>query len=332
MTLMSRIYDKAPKRATVGAVPEDQKWIFEATLKSRQVEELINLHWHRRLAFLVVRGLRHFPSISPNHVTLLAGFFGFLSAYSVWEAAPLIQEGVSGTGLMFLSAFLLLASVVLDCSDGMLARLSGKSSPIGTLMDGFTDTFVVICLLSSLYHLFASAMASAWTLPIMLFVAISLVVHTGLYDHYKGLYISYIDPNVDSVAELKSALVQEDAGFVQKAFGALYSNVYGLIFALAGGHEEAESEKSVSPELVSEALAPAMRKVSYVGLGTHMAVLYFTLILSAFSPTFALYFLVFTVGVVLNIWTILALKDWKRRELQLSDYHYLDHRVQLPAE
>ena len=54
-------------------------WTFEATLKSRDVEELVNLHWHRPLAFLVVRALRPWPAISPNHITLMSGTMGVLA-------------------------------------------------------------------------------------------------------------------------------------------------------------------------------------------------------------------------------------------------------------
>src|SRR5687767_10616973 len=94
---------------------------FQAVLKSREVEDPVNLWVHRPLAYAFVSAVYR-TSITPNQVTFMAMAVGVLAA-SCWvygSPAALVAGGV----LLWLSA-------ILDGADGILARAKRMSSPAG---------------------------------------------------------------------------------------------------------------------------------------------------------------------------------------------------------
>lgn len=93
-----------------------------------------------RLAVPLTRFL-HRLGLGPTHVTLLSFLFS-LSGLAV----AVVGVGVGrlvGAGLLFVG-------LVLDHSDGQLARLSGKSTPWGAFLDTALDFFVLIGMVAAL--------------------------------------------------------------------------------------------------------------------------------------------------------------------------------------
>ena len=86
--------------------------------------------WTHKIARVCILPLVDTP-ITPNHITTLRLITGFAacSAFAIGTQ----QWNIWGGVLWILSAFL-------DRADGELARLSGKSSPLGHKFDYFCDT------------------------------------------------------------------------------------------------------------------------------------------------------------------------------------------------
>ncbi len=160
-------------------MPERRLPPFSSLLKSREVEDPVNLYVHRPLAYGFVR-LVHRTAITPNQVTLLAMLVGLVAgAMWVWGTpAAMVAGGV-----------LLWASAILDGADGILARAKNMQSEFGRALDGSADMIVAIAtVFPGFYHLWAKEQDP---LELLLMVpAIGLtVLHIYLYDYYKESYL-----------------------------------------------------------------------------------------------------------------------------------------------
>lgn len=73
--------------------------------------------------------------VSPNLITIIATFVGILAGVIIFYGR--ILEGV----------IVILISQILDCTDGDLARLSGRVTPLGGYLDRIFDRFVDAAIL-----------------------------------------------------------------------------------------------------------------------------------------------------------------------------------------
>jgi phosphatidylglycerophosphate synthase len=120
----------------------------------------------RRLSPAVTRLLLPTP-VTPNAVTVAGTAIGV--------AGGLLVGSAGATGIV-VGVLCLLASGVLDCSDGELARLRGESSRLGHVLDVAGDTLVAVALLAGIVlHLAGSGQFPGW--PALL--ALSLGVAGG---------------------------------------------------------------------------------------------------------------------------------------------------------
>jgi hypothetical protein len=115
---------------------------YRSMLKAPELEELFDLVVFRPVAFVIVKILQPTP-ITPNHVTLFSFLPGLASAWFFWKGTP--ESLLIGSVLLFFTN-------VLDCVDGMLARIRGTGSIVGYVLDGFVDYVVQISLVIAVLH------------------------------------------------------------------------------------------------------------------------------------------------------------------------------------
>ena len=102
---------------------------YKSSLKNPFAEELIDLALYRPLAFIFVKVTEPLP-LTPNFVSLLAMVAGIGAGIAF----------ASGTVAAFaLGAFMFGLSNILDCSDGMIARLKKNGTKTGRIVDGMVD-------------------------------------------------------------------------------------------------------------------------------------------------------------------------------------------------
>jgi phosphatidylglycerophosphate synthase len=99
-----------------------------------------NLYVCRPLAAVVVWALERTP-VTPDQVTLLSLLVAFAAI-----ALLLAWPGYLG---LVVAVVVLEAAYVLDCADGMLARLRGVASPAGHLLDFLMDEVKAFALLGA---------------------------------------------------------------------------------------------------------------------------------------------------------------------------------------
>jgi phosphatidylglycerophosphate synthase len=176
---------------TSGASPAHRLPPFETVLKSRAVEDPVNLWVHRPLAYAFV-ALVFRTSITPNQITLLALLVGCVASACWFIGTP---------EMMFWGGVLLWTSAILDGADGILARAKQMFSDLGRALDGAADMIVAaVSLAAAFTHLWVKHhdVAHLWFAPIAIATS---VVHVELYDYYKESFMKMTNPAWDGRPE-----------------------------------------------------------------------------------------------------------------------------------
>lgn len=154
---------------------------MEEVLKSRDVEDPVNLWVHRPLAYLFCR-LVYRTRVSPNQLTLLSILLG-VAASLCWV--------VGSSSAMIWGGALLWASAIMDGADGILARARNSQSAFGRALDGAADWIVGLSSVAAcVYHL---SRQGHYTLLIALALPTTLltVVQFNLFDFYKEVFVHF---------------------------------------------------------------------------------------------------------------------------------------------
>ncbi len=146
-------------------------------LKSKDVEDPVNLYVHRTLAYLFVLLTFRTP-LTPNGITFLSLGVGIGAGLVWWLDGPLV-----------LGAVMLWTSAILDGADGMMARAKSMFSASGRALDGSADLIVAAITVSGAVYR-VRGMFSATDLAMLAAIgAVTAVLHFNLYDYYKDLYL-----------------------------------------------------------------------------------------------------------------------------------------------
>ncbi len=107
---------------------------YKATLKSAETEDWLDLHVIRPLCYYCAVIFAKLD-IHPNTVTIASMFVGAGSAI-FFGCASYYYCGTMGLLLNIIAIVLLMIADILDCTDGQLARMTGKKSRLGRILDG----------------------------------------------------------------------------------------------------------------------------------------------------------------------------------------------------
>lgn len=254
--------------------------------KPTDVEEPIDFYWHRPLAGLLVQTIESWP-VSPNQVTIASGVASSLAGVFIGLG------GWHGRWLATVGGFLLLASIVLDCADGQLARLRGVASPVGRILDGLVDILAPLCVLHGLgFFLVQQGYTYAAVWPVGWLAGGSLLWHAGFYDVQKNVYLHCTSPRFDiggdTLATPEKIQEYEDEyrargelfyAFLMKVFAKWTAPQLGIITPWLDPKRRISNE--VERDAFRAIFRPRMRLASWLGLGTHL----FTLTLACwFAP------------------------------------------------
>ena len=99
---------------------------YKATLKSAETEDWLDLHVIRPLCYYLAVIFAKFD-IHPNTVTIASMFIGAGSAI-FFGCASYHYCGWNGLMLNLVAIVLLMIADIFDCTDGQLARMTGKKS------------------------------------------------------------------------------------------------------------------------------------------------------------------------------------------------------------
>ena len=193
---------------------------YRSTLKSSDTEEHIDIYFYRPMGYawaLLFQKL----GVSPNTVTILSIFLGVGAG---------IMFGFNDLKLNAIGILLLIWANTYDSCDGQLARMTGKKTALGRILDGAAGDFWFIAIYVSI----AARLTPTWGVWIWVLAAVSgLLCHANqsrLADYYRNIHLyflkgkdgSEVDDAATQVEKYKSLSWSKD--FIQKLFQWFYVN------------------------------------------------------------------------------------------------------------
>ncbi len=152
----------------------DFKNIFLQATKKRYAEEWFDYYFFRRVAVYL---LPLFMKMKwhPNAVTLLSLVMGLVASILVYKL------------YFVMGSFFLIVAIILDCADGMLARVTGKTGAFGRLFDGTVDLVWISTFWTATFLVIKSQMTQGEVI-VMIMASISMIIHCWRFDAVKTYY------------------------------------------------------------------------------------------------------------------------------------------------
>ena len=219
----------------------------KSTYKSDDTEEWLDRVWTRPIGYWWAR-LFERMNVHPNTVTVLSMIIG--AGSSVFFAHGSYRtEGTEGLLYNVIAVLLLAWANFYDSADGQLARMTGKKTRLGRILDGAaSEVWFIPIYLSLVYRFFVhhawefhwlgieDTPRNAWaaTLVLLAFVLYSgFVCHSrqcGIADYYRQIHLFFLKGEAGS--ELDNSVQQQKlydetpwkGNFLWKAFLKTYVN------------------------------------------------------------------------------------------------------------
>ncbi|HLF13425.1 MAG TPA: CDP-alcohol phosphatidyltransferase family protein [Bacteroidota bacterium] len=156
-----------------------------STYKSRDVEETIDVFFYRPLGYLVARACAP-VGLTPNAVTIVSIVIGVAAGHLFYYR----DFASNAWGIV-----LWVVADILDSADGQLARITGRKSKLGRILDGLGSNII---FLSIYLHLMARMAAThpevhwAWFLVLVVAGGVSHSLQSSLADYYRNAYMKFV--------------------------------------------------------------------------------------------------------------------------------------------
>ena len=152
-----------------------------ATMKSRDTEGPFELYVTRTPGYLWALLFKHIK-VHPIVVTVVSMLIGCASGYFFY--LPELKWNIGGMVLLIWANWY-------DCADGQLARMTGKTSQIGRVLDGFAGDLWFFCIYSGI----AERLRPEWGLwSWVLVVVAGIFFHArqcSLADYYRNAHLYF---------------------------------------------------------------------------------------------------------------------------------------------
>jgi phosphatidylglycerophosphate synthase len=177
---------------------------YKKSIKHAIFDETLTLYILRPIAFIFVK-LLYPTSITPNQVSFMTIISGLISAY-FFSIGDVVSFVIAGLFYFF--------SLVLDCVDGMIARLKNNGTPIGRIVDGFADYIVGISVYIGMGIGFSKGLIDVSYLPFnhwwfLVIAAVSHIFHAMLVDYYRSEFMAHGLSKQKSTWEEKKKFTEE---------------------------------------------------------------------------------------------------------------------------
>jgi len=246
---------------------------YKSSLKNTQVEEILDLLIYRPLAFLLVKVLYHTP-LTPNQISLIAMATGVVSGYYFSKGSP---------DAFLIGGLLYALSNVIDCCDGMIARLKKNGSSVGRIVDGVVDYIVSIAVyvglaigMGKVTGAFDLTMfgfeLTPWTL--VLLAGVSAAAHAIVFDFYRNEFLAHalgqFNSMHDEINEFTAELnrLENEGG---SGFDKALIRIYLKYLSLQAGSEK-PVVKSYDSSEYEKKNAFLLRLWSFIGSTSHITV------------------------------------------------------------
>lgn len=172
---------------------------LNATFKSKDTEEWLDIHFTRPLGYMWALFFKHLH-VHPNVVTILSMVIGIMAGVMFYYTDPVHN---------IIGVLLLIWANLYDSADGQLARMTGKKTRWGRILDGFAGDvwfvaiYVAICL----------RLMPQWGIWIWVLCSFAGFICHGkqcqLADYYRNIHLYFIKGEQGSELDNAAKLTEE---------------------------------------------------------------------------------------------------------------------------
>jgi len=193
---------------------------YKASLKLIEVEELLDLIFYRPLAFLFVKAV-YKTNLTPNQITSIALIVGMIGGVFYFFNTHLAIS---------IGAILLIIYDVLDCADGMIARLKKNGTFFGRVLDGIADYFVTVTVYLGIGFGFVNNSEDPLFYWVLLVLAgASNIIHAATVDFYRNKFLDYAF-NRDATLGESLKEFEEESEMLNKSKGKYFQKFVVWIY------------------------------------------------------------------------------------------------------
>src|SRR4051812_5864026 len=191
----------------------------DLAFKSVEIEELSDVYFFRPLGWIVARAAKAL-GMGPIQLTIVGALVGIAGGALLYDE----RLGILGFGVLILHG-------IIDSADGQLARMTGRVTELGRVLDAVggyvTHVALFLAIGANLLHRGWSASILVW----MLLAGIATAIHAQMYVYHRESYIAVVTkgsaagaPSPTNVPSLIGRLVAAYFG-VQRWFVGLHAKV-----------------------------------------------------------------------------------------------------------
>ena len=154
-----------------------------STYKGKDVEEILDRLFYRPAGYLVAR-LSRSLTVTPTTITLLSIVLGVIAGRLFYYP---------DTGLTVLGMVLLVTAEAFDSADGQLARMTGRGSKLGRILDGMATNIIFLSIYGHLCARIIQSGGPLWIVAVAFVSAISHSIQCAASDYFRNAYLWYVD-------------------------------------------------------------------------------------------------------------------------------------------
>src|SRR5213079_1135267 len=155
----------------------------EATYKAREVEGILDLYFYRKIGFWLAQFFARL-NVTPAGVSLFGALCGVVAGHLYFYRN--LGTNIIGMALhVFANA--------LDNADGQLARLTGRQSREGRIIDSLVDHLIFTSIYVHLALRCFFEGASPMIFLVALAAAFSHGLQAGAADYYRNAYLYFVN-------------------------------------------------------------------------------------------------------------------------------------------
>lgn len=166
------------------------KEMLQASFKSKDTEEWLDVYFTRPIG-LVFAIFWNKLGVHPNAITILSIFLGVGAG---------VMFGYTGLMHNIMGVLLLMFANFCDSTDGQMARLTGKKTLIGRMLDGFSGDLwfasIYIAIIIRLFNQNIPGTEVPWHLLIFVLAFVAGVMchspQSSLADYYRQIHLLFI--------------------------------------------------------------------------------------------------------------------------------------------
>lgn len=285
---------------------------FWRSIKSFDTEDKLDLYFYRPAGFLIAKAAQPLR-MTPSQLTVTGMLLGVVAGF--------LYTDNQNTASLVAASLLFLLSGIFDSADGQLARMGGKSSKIGLVLDGICDNLVFAsCYIGCISTIVPIYGMKIW--PMAIFAGVCHSFQSSVLDFYNREYLffgaakgkDYWNSTLTEARHEKKTATGKDKIFIELQFSWIWQQnklstrteaERTKLRALVEGPRATEVQ-----ELYRDFNRTVLRFWRPLGANVHTMMI----IVFAFLQRFELYLILVDI-IGLNLW-LLGVRFFQRRQDQ----------------